>query len=128
MTIVLVTHVMDETERLCDRLAVIARGRVIATGTPAELTGSADGERTFRMLLPGPLPHALRLTDLPEVHTIHEVAGEIEVTGGPAVLPATVIALNRHGLVPVEMHTVTRSLEDAFVELITHDTGQEPIS
>jgi len=48
VTILLVTHYMDEAERLCDRLAVLAHGRVVATGTPAELTdGHASLEDAF---------------------------------------------------------------------------------
>ena len=51
-TVVLVTHFMDEAQRLCDRLAVIARGRVLATGTAAELIATHQSETVVRFTAP----------------------------------------------------------------------------
>lgn len=118
VTIILVTHFMDEAERLCDRLVVIDRGRVVAEGTPAQLTGAGATERAFRMHLPRPLEDLTLLTGLPAVTSVQQTGGALEVRGGPTVLPAVIIALHERGIVPDEVRTITNSLEDAFVELV----------
>lgn len=127
VTIILVTHFMDEAERLCDRLVVIDQGRVVAQGTPAELTGASGEHRTFRMRLPEPFTDHATLTALPSVTTVTQVGEEIEVTGSRTVLPDVIIALHALGIVPDEVRTRTRSLEDTFVALVTHE-GQEVTS
>ena len=127
VTIILVTHFMDEAERLCDRLVVIDQGRVVAQGTPAELTGASGEHRTFRMRLPEPFTDHAPLTALPSVTTVTQVGEEIEVTGSRTVLPDVIIALHALGIVPDEVRTSARSLEDTFVALVTHE-GQEVTS
>lgn len=127
VTIILVTHFMDEAERLCDRLVVIDQGRVVAQGTPAELTGASGEHRTFRMRLPEPFTDHAPLAALPSVTTVTQVGEEMEVTGTRTVLPDVIIALHALGIVPDEVRTRTRSLEDTFVALVTHE-GQEVTS
>jgi ABC-2 type transport system ATP-binding protein len=65
VTILLVTHYMEEAARLCDRLALVDQGRVVAAGTPQQLAGQADGGRQVRFEAdeePGPLaPRQARL-------------------------------------------------------------------
>ncbi|WP_256838721.1 ABC transporter ATP-binding protein [Ornithinimicrobium faecis] len=125
VTILLVTHFMDEAERLCDRVIVIDDGRVIAQGTPGEL---ARGDRTgvtFRMRLPQPLDAAL-LADIESVTSMREVGLDLEVTGGPTVLPDVIIALHSCGLVPTEVQTISPSLEDAFVALVGRPPEENP--
>ena len=121
VTIILVTHFMDEAERLCDRLVVIDDGRVVAEGTPAELTGSSGESRSFRMRLPEPAPDLATLAALPAVTSATQVGDEIEVTGSRTVLPDVIIALHTLGIVPDEVRTRTRTLEDTFVALVTHE-------
>lgn len=121
VTIILVTHFMDEAERLCDRLVVIDQGRVVAEGTPAELTGVSGDRRSFRMRLPEPAPDLATLAALPAVTSATQVGDEIEVTGSRTVLPDVIIALHALGVVPDEVRTRTRSLEDTFVALVTHE-------
>ncbi|UFU04146.1 ABC transporter ATP-binding protein [Ruania suaedae] len=120
VSIVLVTHFMDEAERLADRLAIIDEGRVVAQGSPAELVAAGEGERAFRMRLPADVavPVLLEeLTALPAVRTVAQVAEEIEVTGSRRALPAVVLHLAERDIVPDEIRTLTRTLEDVFVEL-----------
>ncbi|QFG68193.1 ABC transporter ATP-binding protein [Ornithinimicrobium pratense] len=124
VTIVLVTHFMDEAERLCDRLIVIAGGVVAAHGSPAELTGATDGGRAFRIALPyGHTPTALGLEALAEVTSITPAGRAWMITGTDRVLPAVVLALSEQDVIPDEVQTQARSLEDVFVELVT--TPQE---
>src|SRR6516164_4548481 len=66
VTIVLVTHFMEEAERLCDRVALIDNGRVIALGTPASLAAQAAGGKSVRFLPSGPFDDRL-LRELPGV-------------------------------------------------------------
>ncbi|MFK5689799.1 ABC transporter ATP-binding protein [Ornithinimicrobium sp. LYQ92] len=124
VTIILVTHFMDEAERLCDRLMVIADGVVAAQGSPAELTGAAEGARSFRIALPdGHHPDRLGLPVLPEVTSIEPAQRGWTISGTDAVLPAVVLALSEQGVIPDEVQTRARSLEDVFVDLVT--TTQE---
>ncbi|GAA1623334.1 ABC transporter ATP-binding protein [Georgenia ruanii] len=124
VTIVLVTHFMDEAERLADRVAIIDRGRVVAEGSPAALVSGTERRRTFRMRLPAGTPAdvAAGLTRLPDVDTVVGVGEELEVTGGARVLPATILALAEGDVVPDEIRTLSRSLEDVFVDV----TGARP--
>lgn len=117
VTILLVTHFMDEAERLCDRVIIIDDGRVVAQGTPAGLARAGHSGVTFRMQLPQPLDAAL-LADLPSLTSMREIGRDLEVSGGPTVLPDVIIALHARGLVPDEVQTITPSLEDAFVDLV----------
>ncbi|TRW45166.1 ABC transporter ATP-binding protein [Georgenia yuyongxinii] len=124
VTIVLVTHFMDEAERLCDRLVIIDAGRVVAAGTPADLVAAGQDRRTFRMRLPAGADPALitGLEELAEVDTVVPARGGLEVTGGRRVLPAVVLALAERDVVPDEIRTISRSLEDVFVDV----TGTRP--
>ncbi|MCM3661741.1 ABC transporter ATP-binding protein [Georgenia satyanarayanai] len=116
VTILLVTHFMDEAEHLSDRVVVIDGGRVVADGTPAELAAGSADERSFRMTTPQPVDPAL-LRALPEVTGVAAHGREVEVTGTRRVLPAVVLELARHDVVPDDITTVRRSLEDVFLEL-----------
>ncbi len=115
VTILLVTHFMDEAERLCDRLVIIDRGRVVAQGTPAELVDSVDTSRTVRLRVP-PADHDLALhtiaglADVQHVEAAPGAGREIEVTGSRRVLPAVVLALAEREVVPDDVRTVSRTL------------------
>ena len=117
VTIVLVSHFMDEAERLCDRLIVIDEGLVVAEVTPRDLANAGVTGRSFRMRLPDPAD-ARDLTALPEVTSVHMIGDEIEVVGSRTVLPAVLAALHTNGIVPDEVRTISRTLEDAYVDLV----------
>jgi ABC-2 type transport system ATP-binding protein len=122
VTILLVTHFMDEAERLCDRLVVIDYGRIVAQGSPAELIDGLDAGRAVR-LRPAPAERERTLAVLrhlaevdPDVGAVAAGdAAEIEVTGSRRVLFAVVRALAAADLVPDDVSTVPRTLEDVFV-------------
>jgi ABC-2 type transport system ATP-binding protein len=123
VTVLLVTHFMDEAEHLCDRIVVIDSGRVVAEGTPAQLT-AAGTEPSLRLRLPADAPDGTvdLLRTLPEVSAVVGDDGELHVRGDRRVLPAVVAALDVRGIVPAELTTLTRSLEDVFVDV----TGAQP--
>ena len=127
VTIVLVTHFMDEAERLCDRLAIIDDGRVVAEGSPAELIRAQEGERAFRLRLPHGAPDSIPavLAALPDVTSVEPDDGEYVVRGGHRVLPAAVLALAERDVVPDEIRTLSRSLEDVFVRVTGTPTHEE---
>ena len=80
VTIVLVTHSMEEAERLADRLAVIDQGRVVALDTPAALVSRVDAEQRMNFKPSVPLDDAL-LTDLPEVTGVTRSGDKVIVSG-----------------------------------------------
>lgn len=121
VTIILVTHFMDEAERLCDRLVIIDRGRVVAAGTPTELIRGSDNERIVRMRLPVGLDRVRdRLESHADVCSLAVVGDEVEVRGGPRVLPAVILSLAEVDVIPDEVRTLSRNLEDVFVDVTGH--------
>ncbi|GAA2297541.1 ABC transporter ATP-binding protein [Nonomuraea roseoviolacea subsp. roseoviolacea] len=116
VTIVLVTHFMEEAERLCDRLTLIDRGRVVATGTPAALVAQAGGEQRLRFRPSAPVDHALLLA-LPEVRSVTGSGEHLEVTGVGDLAPAVTLALAEHRIVPTDLRVEQATLDDAFLAL-----------
>jgi ABC-2 type transport system ATP-binding protein len=74
VTVILVTHFMEEAERLCDRVALIDNGRVVALDTPARLAAQARGGKSVRFLPSAPFDDRL-LTALPEVTRVDQRPG-----------------------------------------------------
>jgi ABC-2 type transport system ATP-binding protein len=114
VTIVLVSHFMEEAERLCDRVAIIEAGRVAAIGSPAGLAGRLGGEQRIHFRPSGPLDGRL-LADLPEVTSVTRVGDTVVVTGTADALLVVTSALARHGVVAQGLWVEQPSLEDAFV-------------
>jgi ABC-2 type transport system ATP-binding protein len=121
VTVVLTTHLMDEAERLADRVVIIDHGTVVATGSPAELTGGSD-VLAFSAA-PGLALDTLRSLLPPGAAVTEASSGVYRVEGvvGPPVLSAVGDWCSTHGVVPRDMTTGRRSLEDVFLEL----TGRE---
>ncbi|MFI7021370.1 ABC transporter ATP-binding protein [Micromonospora sp. NPDC049900] len=119
VTIVLVTHFMAEAERLCDRVAVIDRGRVAALDTPAGLVAAVAPERRVRFRPSAPLDDRL-LTDLPQVSAVTRTGTQVVVTGTGELLHAVTSILARHRITAADLRVEQASLDDAFVELTGH--------
>lgn len=122
-TVVLVSHQMDEVAELCHRVAVLARGRVRATGTPAELVAASAGEvhsLSFR-----PLPPVDRgvLEALPAVRSVRRDDERWTVHGTPTVAQAVLASLAEHGSTAAELQISRTSFEDAYLQL----TGPEDV-
>jgi ABC-2 type transport system ATP-binding protein len=116
VTIVLVTHFMEEAERLCDRVAVIDAGAVVAIDSPAGLTAGVGGEQHIRFRPSRPLDDRL-LTDLPEVTSLTHQGEQVVVTGTGDVLNAVISVLARNQIVAEQPRVEQANLEDAFVAL-----------
>lgn len=116
VTIVLVTHFMDEAERLCDRLALIDAGRIAAVDTPAGLVARAWQEQRVRFRPSTPVDEQL-LLDLPEVTGVRHSGRQLVVTGTGNLLHAVTSVLARHQIIGHDLRVEQASLDDAFVSL-----------
>ncbi|TDE94105.1 ABC transporter ATP-binding protein [Occultella glacieicola] len=116
VTILLVTHFMEEAERLCDRIALIDSGRLVALDTPAGLIERSGGRQRIRFRPSAPLDGAT-LTALPEVASVERSGDQVLVTGTGDLLLAVTTALARNQIVPADLRVDQPSLDDAFVAL-----------
>ena len=121
-TVVLVTHFMDEAENLCDRLAVVNHGRIIASGTPHGLITQYAPE--LRVIFTSEKPVLPWLKDVKGVKNVSVTGKRVEVTGSGPVLALTAVALAAHGIVPDDLRSVQPSLEDVFLKLTGKTTGE----
>jgi ABC-2 type transport system ATP-binding protein len=119
-TIMLTTHYMDEAERLCDRVAVVDQGRVIALGTPAELVARIGGEHLIEFALNDSLNvEESALKSLPAVVSVRrqDDAYTLAVTAPHVTIPALLEHLRQTGCDLARLTTRHASLEDVFVTL-----------
>jgi ABC-2 type transport system ATP-binding protein len=114
-TVVLVTHFMDEAERLCDRLAVIQEGRVVAAGTPAQLIAEHSGEVTVTFSL-------ARVVDgldaIPGVVSVRRRGVSTVVRGESVIVARVGRVLSEAGIEPTDMAVVRPRLEDVYLRLV----------
>jgi ABC-2 type transport system ATP-binding protein len=119
-TVVITTHYMDEAERLCDRVAIVDHGKVIALGSPRELIDSMGAEHVVEFALVGGQDvkdEALRALD--GVLAVQREDGLIRLQAAEIhrVVPALLAELQRQGATLAELRTHTATLEDLFVAL-----------
>ena len=118
-TVLLVTHSMEEAEKLCDRVAIIDEGRVVALDSPEVLVREGDPEASVRLEgLEGFDPAALR--ELDGVSRAGWEEDELVVYGHGPLLARTIVALDHRGFTPSGVSVGSRSLEDVFVEKTGH--------
>jgi ABC-2 type transport system ATP-binding protein len=120
-TILLTTHYMDEAERLCDELAIMDHGKVIARGTPGALIASIGAEHLVE-LSTGDAAHVVDLPALRQVVGVREAQAEngtirIQATELHRAVPAVLEELRRQGIPLTELGTHSATLEDVFVSL-----------
>jgi ABC-2 type transport system ATP-binding protein len=121
-TVVLVTHFMDEAEALCDRVAVMRAGRIVAAGTPAELIDRHARATTVTFTPPVTLD-ATALGALPAVDRVERHGDRIRVVGtSQLIAPVCAAVLGDDGLGPPDLRVHHPDLEDALIALIS-DTG-----
>ena len=120
-TVLLTTHYMEEAEHLCDRVAIVDHGKLIALGTPRELMASLGAEHVIEFALEGdarPLPPEL-LRALPSVEGVAQEDGRCRLTVREVhrTIPALLKALSDHGAAFSQLTTHHATLEDVFVSL-----------
>jgi ABC-2 type transport system ATP-binding protein len=131
-TIILTTHYMDEAERLCDRVAIMDHGRIIALGTPQQLIASVGGDHIVEFAVTaadtsrgqvdtGPLK------EIPGVQSHRVDAGlhQLSVSDLHTTVPRIFSALSAMGLHLSEFRTHSASLEDVFVSLTGRNLRDE---
>jgi len=119
-TIILTTHYMDEAERLCDRVAVMDHGRIIALGTPKELIASIGGEQIVEFAVGGTDPvDASMLAQIAGVQSHRVDAGwhQLSVSELHTAVPRIFASLEAQGAHLTEFRTHSATLEDVFVSL-----------
>ncbi len=120
-TILLTTHYMDEAERLCDRVAIVDHGRVIALDTPRRLIASLGAEHVVGFTLEGDVPAMddAALLALDGVTALRREASGYELTSMELsrTVPALLSLVERIGLRLATLRTHSATLEDVFVSL-----------
>lgn len=115
-TIILVTHYMEEAERLCDRVALIDNGRIVALDTPSGLIEKVTGGKQVRFMPSKPFDDRL-LKALPEVKTIEHQGKRVKVAGSGQLVNAVILTLAQNGIEALDIQSEGATLEDAFVNL-----------
>jgi ABC-2 type transport system ATP-binding protein len=127
-TILLTTHYMDEAEQLCDRVAIMDHGKIIALGTPRELIASIGVEQIVEFsagnaeFSAGNATKELDISALRQMEGVHSVRTEngsilMHVTELHQAVPALLRELSRQGVPLTELRTHSATLEDVFVTL-----------
>jgi ABC-2 type transport system ATP-binding protein len=126
--ILLTTHYMEEAERLCDQVAIVDHGRVIALGTPRNLVASLSAEHVVEFATaPGAAvrEEGLRQVDGVEAAVRHHDTYRIRVAELHRAVPALLAELHRQGVQLTELRTHSATLEDVFVELTGRHLREE---
>ena len=121
-TVVLVTHYMDEAEQLCDRLAIVDRGKIIALDSPQNLINRfANG---IRVIFSTDQHDLSWLASVPHVRAVGRHGPRVEVDGTGPVLALVASALVARGITPSDLRVEQPTLEDVFLA-VTGGPAQE---
>ncbi len=119
-TVLLTTHYIEEAEKLCDRVAIIDHGKIIAAGTPEEIRSRTIGESMIEIVCAAPLPgDGLPDWEGAETVAFSEDRTQLSVSSShPArTLVELVKWIDQHGVELADVHLKRPSLEDVFIEL-----------
>lgn len=121
-TLLLTTHYMEEAEQLCDRVAVIDRGRIVRVGRPAELIAGLGGEHIVELQMDGAGVEMDRLAELPGVARVGRAHGDaarwsLTAPEPHVTLPALLDLVERSEVKLAHLSTRRTTLEDVFVSL-----------
>lgn len=117
-TVLLTTHYIEEAERLCDRVAIIDHGKIIATGSPRELIAQGSGQARIELRTLEPVPLA-ELRRIPFVESVSELNGTytLRSSNAPHALIELVKWLEAGQRELEDLHITRPTLEDVFIEL-----------
>ncbi len=119
-TVVLTTHLMEEAERLCDRVAIIEHGRVIDVDTPRGLVARHCPERMV-VVATADAAARERFLALPGVEAVDADGTSMTIRGrNPNLVTDVIGCVSRHGIAVTDFHTTVPSLEDVFLRLTGH--------
>ncbi|MBN2238976.1 MAG: ABC transporter ATP-binding protein [Dehalococcoidales bacterium] len=114
-TVLLVTHFMEEAEQLCDRLAIVDGGRVVATDTPQGLI--TTWASSIKVIFSTEAEDISWLEGIPQVSGITRHGRRVEAEGTGPVLAAVAAELVNHGIMPVDLRAEQPTLEDVFLRI-----------
>lgn len=114
-TVLLVTHFMDEAEQLCDRLAIVDHGRIVATDTPQGLITTYANK--IKVIFSTDVEDLSWLEVLPQVSNVARRGQRVEVEGNGPVLAVVAAELAGHGILPADLRTEQPTLEDVFLTI-----------
>ncbi len=117
-TVVMVTHFMDEAERLCDRLGIVDSGRLTALDTPQGLIAKYAGQ--VRVIFSTEHADLSWLQGIPNVSQVSRHGPRVEVEGTGPVLARVAAALVERGILPTDLRQEQPSLEDVFLSITGH--------
>ena len=116
-TVVLTTHYMEEAERLCDRVAIIDHGRLVALDTVTSLIQQHAGDTTAKLILSASPSAEFDLNGVPGVTSARTEGRELTIRGAADGLQGVLAALAAHRITVTSMSTTTPGLEDVFLAL-----------
>ncbi|WP_020131365.1 ABC transporter ATP-binding protein [Streptomyces sp. 303MFCol5.2] len=123
VTVLLVTHFMEEAQRLCDRIAVIDKGRVAALDTPAGLIRRSAGATVITFTPSAPLDEGA-LNTLPALASVEHKDGRITLTGTDETVNAVITLLARNRITAHQLRVLDATLDEAFLDL-TKDGAED---
>jgi ABC-2 type transport system ATP-binding protein len=119
-TVFLTTHLMEEAERLCDRVAIIEHGKIIDIGSPEELVGRHCPTRTVVLATENVLAEE-RLRAIPQVETVMRQGSQFTIQGrGDDFVTEVIQCLSENRIRVTDFRTVLPNLEDVFLKLTGH--------
>ncbi len=119
-TVFLTTHLMEEAERLCDRVAIIDHGRIVDIGTPAELVRRHCPERTV-IVATDDSTAAERFRGIAQVESVNSQGLQLTIRGrGDDLVTQVIHCLAQHRLQVIDFRTEVPTLEDVFLKLTGH--------
>ena len=129
LTVFMTTHYLDEADQLCDRIAVIDHGKIIALGTPKELKDSVGGDSLVLVVAPGSTDPTPLLKDLPGVTAVSRTGDtyRVKCSNGEALVPKTVIAAAQAGIDVVGVSVIKPTLDEVFLQLTGHAYREEDL-
>lgn len=119
LTVFMTTHYLDEADQLCDRIAVIDHGQIIAIGTPRELKDSLGGDTLVLTVAPGSTGVLPLLQDLPGVSHVeqHGDTYRVRCSNGESLVPQTVVAAAQARIVITGVNVIKPTLDEVFLHL-----------
>lgn len=127
VTVLLVTHFMEEAQRLCDRIAVIDKGRIAALDTPAGLIRRSAGATVITFTPSEPLDER-ELSALPALASVAYKDGRITLAGSDETVNAVITLLARHRITAHHLRVSDATLDDAFLDLTETDLTETDLT
>jgi ABC-2 type transport system ATP-binding protein len=129
LTVFMTTHYLDEADQLCDRIAVIDHGKIIALGTPKELKDSVGGDTLELSLAPGAADPSAMLSAMPGVKAVSRSGDtyRVKCSNGESLVPKAVLAASQAGIDVRGVTVIKPTLDEVFLQLTGRSYREEEI-